>query len=1027
MKNKLFSHKLLGRKNKILWYLRLTTFLLLGFTLNLSATGFKVVNSVLFKNAKGQSESLQQINVQGTVSDDRGNPLIGVSVLIKGTNRGTLTDANGKYSIQAENGQSILVFSFIGLTTQEVPLNNRSKVDVVLSETALQLDEVVVIGYATGSKRSISGAVELITSKDMNTGYVASPLAAINGKVAGLVISQNGGNVNESPTVRLRGISSLSGGNDPLVIIDGAYGSITMLNNMSPQDIEEITILKDASETAQYGSRGAAGVIIATTKKGKEGVGKLSYNGQFGYSQAYKRLEVLSAAEWRNLNVTKFGGAGNDMGANTDWQDFLSNDFISQNNHNLTFTQGTAKSNMLASVGVNSKVGQVRNSDNTTYSVRFNGSQTGLGDRLKLELNVMAFYTDRHDPIAGIWTSALNYNPTFPSHRSTTTGRWDFDPNASMATHPGEASEIENHTESNRIMPSGRASLTIVKGLTLSTFGSFDQNNAVQKQYTPNDHYQQLNGARGSATVRNTFERNWLGNVQLTFVKDIGKHSINVLALMEGQSYFTYWDQVVVTGFETNVPKYNNFLSGSVVNYGNVTSNATKYSILSYMGRLNYMFNNKYILTLNARADGSSKLGINHKWGFFPSASAAWLVTNEEFMKNQSLVSNLKLRVSYGVTGNQNLIQPYQSLELEGPAGVTTYNGKPVVSYGYKQNENPDLKWETKYTFDAGLDFSMLNNRLSGTIDFYQSTTKDLLYTYTVSTPPFVYNQLLANMGEMTNTGFEAALSGQVIRSADWGLNIGGNLAFQKNKLVSLHGTYKGEALTTPLWVPLASAGGAGHTSNTNVTYMAEGYPVGLFRLPVHAGFDVDANGKKTYTFVDVDGDGNIDQGDNADRAIQGQVTPKVTASLNLLVRYKRFDLSTQLTGAFGHMIYNYTAVSLNNLNQFPSYNVLKTAPGLGIYQVIHTSYWLEKGDYTNVEYITLGYNIPTSKLKVVSSARIALSCNNVVTFTKYSGLTPMINSDPLINPVTVTGGGVDARNIYPILRTYTIQLSLNF
>jgi len=272
----------------------------------------------------------------------------------------------------------------------------------------------------------------------------------------------------------------------------------------------------------------------------------------------------------------------------------------------------------------------------------------------------------------------------------------------------------------------------------------------------------------------------------------------------------------------------------------------------------------------------------------------------------------------------------------------------------------------------------------------------------------------------MTNTGVEVTLSGEAIRSADWGLNIGGNIAFQKNELVSIHGTYKGEELTTPLWIPLQGAGGAGHTSNTNVTYMAEGQPVGLFRLPVHAGFDVDADGKKTYAFEDIDGVEGIDQGDNADRAIQGQVTPKVTASLNLQLRYQKFDLSTQLRGAFGHLIYNYTSLSLNNLNQFPSYNVLKTAPGLSIYQVIHSSYWLEKGDYTNVEYITLGYNIPTSKLKGVSSARIALSCNNVITFTKYSGLTPLINTDPLT-------GGVDARNIYPILRTYTVQLSFTF
>lgn len=992
----------------------MSVFLLLGFTLSLSATEIKDVKT------DGPSESLQQITVEGTVTDNLGNPLSGVTVLVKGTTVGTITDVAGKYSIRPENGQSTLVFSFVGMSTQEVPLNNRSKLDVTLEEDVSRLDEVIVVGYTTGNKRSISGAIENLSQKEMNSGYKASPIDAIKGKVAGLIISTNGGNVNETPKIRLRGLNSLSGGNDPLVIIDGVYGDITMLNNMSQQDVEEITILKDASETAQYGSRGAAGVIIATTKKGKSGIGNISYSGQFGYSVAYKNIEVLSAEEWRDLNETKFNSAGNDKGASTNWLDWIQNDFVSQNNHTLTFTQGTAKSNMLASVGINSKVGQVKKSDNSTYSLRFNGTQTGLNDRFKIELNVMAFSTTRHDPINAIWTSALNYNPTFPSYRNTTTGMWDFDPNASMATHPGEASEIGNLTETKTIMPSGRASLTIIKGLTLSAFGSLNKSYSANKTFTPNDHYQQQSGGRGNTSVTNIDGNDWLGNVQLGYVKDFGKHSVNVLALVEGQSYSTYRNRTTVAGFETNLPKYNNFQSGATIGYNNVTSSFSEYHILSYMGRLNYMFGGKYVVTINARADGSSKLGANNKWGFFPSASAAWIISNEDFMKSQNLFSNLKLRVSYGITGNQNLIQPYNSLELMAPNGVTSYAGKNVVTYGYVQNANPDLKWETKYTADIGIDFAMLNSRIRGTIDFYNATTKDLLYTYTVSTPPFVFNQLLANMGEMSNTGVEASISGEVIRSSDWGLTLGANAAWQKNKLVSLSGTYKGEALTTPAWIALAGAGGAGHTSNTNVTYMAENQTVGLFRLPVHDGFVTDALGKKTYAFKDIDGIPGIDQADLADRAILGQVMPKVTANFSAQLRYKQFDMSTQLNGAFGHKIYNYTSLSLNNLNQFPSYNVLKTAPELSIYQVIHSSYWLEKGDYVNVEYITLGYNIPINNLMGISNARIALSCNNVGTFTKYSGLTPLINTDPI-------NGGVDARNIYPILRTYTAQLSFNF
>ena len=515
MKEKSFPDTAVSRRRKSLLYLKMSVFLLLGFTLSLSATEIDV-------KTDGQSESLQQITVEGIVTDAQGNPLAGVTVLVKGTTVGTITDIAGKYSVRPESGQATLVFSFVGMTTQEIPLNNRTKLDVILEEDVARLDEVIVVGYTVGNKRSISGAIENLSQKDMNAGYTASPIDAIKGKVAGLMISTNGGNVNETPRIRLRGLNSLSGGNDPLVIIDGVYGDIRMLNSMSQQDIEEITILKDASETAQYGSRGAAGVIIATTKKGKSGTGNISYSGQFGYSHAYKNIQVLSAEEWRDLNVNKFGSAGNDKGASTDWLDWIQRDVVTQNNHTITFTQGTAKSNMLASVGINSKLGQLKKGDNTTYSIRFNGSQTGLNDRLKLELNIMAFSTKQNNPIGGIWTSALNYNPTFPSHRNTETGMWDFDPNASMATHPGEASEIINYSDTKTIMPSGRATFTIIKGLTLSGFGSLNKRYSSTKSFTPNDHYQQQSGGRGNTSVSNSDGNDWLGNVQLQYVKDFG-------------------------------------------------------------------------------------------------------------------------------------------------------------------------------------------------------------------------------------------------------------------------------------------------------------------------------------------------------------------------------------------------------------------------------------------------------------------------------------------------------------------------
>ena len=958
----------------------------------------------------------QQISVTGTVIGTDDEPIIGVSILVKGTTQGVITDLNGNYTINT-NSDATLVFSYVGCITQEVAIAGRKKINITLVEDSKALDEVVVIGYAVGNKRSVSGAVDRVTAKDMNLGYIATPIDAIRGKVPGMVISQDGGNVNAEPTVRIRGTSSLSGGNDPLVIIDGVFGSLEMLNTIAAQDIEEVTVLKDASETAQYGSRGAAGVIVVTTAKGKEGVSNITYNGQFGISHAYKQLQMLSPDEWRHVNQTLFSGVGKDLGASTNWMDWVQNSVYTQNNHTVSLTQATKKGSMRATFGINDRTGSVRNTGNTTYYGRFNSNLHGLNNKLSLEFNLSAIYRESK-PGSNVWSSAAVYNPTYPSERNPETGIWDIDNNvSSMVVHPGEIMEYDLKNESTRINASARATYKIIDGLSLSAFGSFMYVNANNKAYYPNDVYA-YRGNRGRAQVSNRHGKDWMGNIQANYSKEFNKHAINALALVEGQSYYTFNSSVYTEGFDTNYFKYNNLAAGALLSYGNASSGAQKNTLLSYMARLNYMFDNKYVITVNARTDGSSKLGANHKWGFFPSASAAWIISNEEFMKKQKIFSTLKLRAGYGVTGNQDAISPLNSLQVLSPNGISSYNNQSVVTYAVASNANPDLKWETKYTFDIGLDFTMFNGRLRGTMDYFHSTTKDLLYTYNVSVPPFTYPTLLANMGEMVNKGFEFSISGEVIKNKKWGLNLSGNVSFLKNKLIS--GAYNGEALTTTDWVVVSSAGGSGLTANTAVTYMAEGYPVGIFRLPVHDGFNQASDGKKTYKFKDLDGDGTIDHSDSGDREILGQVVPKVNMNLNAQLRYKQFDLSVQFNGAFGHKIYNATHLNYNNLNLFPSYNVLKTAPNLGIYDIVHTSYWLEKGDYVNIEYITLGYNIPTKVFKIFSNARIALSCNNVATITGYSGLTPMINSASF-------QGGVDSRNIYPINRTYTIQLILSF
>ncbi len=984
-------------------------------TFSVKAVLFSVVALMLCLSAGAQTK-----NLSGTVKGEDGQPIAGVAVLIKGTTTGASTDLDGRYSFKYSQSNPTVQVSCIGYESLEFPVNGKSVIDIVLKEETTALEETVVVGYAVGNKRTITGAVERVTAENMNTGYVSSAVDAISGKVPGLVITQNGGDVTETPTLRIRGTSSLSGGSTPLVVIDGVFGSMDMLYSLSPEDIKEITVLKDASETAQYGSRGSAGVIVVSTTRGKEGRAEVRYNGQVGISQAVKNLEVLSADEYRDVNKNMFNGVGLDKGDATNWIEWVENKIAVQNNHYISLSAGNAKSNMMASVGVQDRKSIVRNTGHTNYSARLNATQKALGDKLTLEVNLMGSLRNLSYVSRDLFAGAATYNPTFPHERNKETGWWDYDPNAETITHPGDYMDFTRKGEAARVVASGRISYEIIKGLTASVFGSFNYDNFLSRNYYPFDTkaYRSSRGEANSSYTRNT---NSLFNASLNYNKEIKKHTINVLGLVEAQKYDYWYNYEKTTGFDTNYFLYNNFQAGSTVKYGDVQSSATNYTLMSYLARANYMYDNRFVITLNARADGSSKLGANHKWGFFPSASAAWIISNEKFMKNQTTISNLKIRAGYGVTGNQDAISPYNSLKLMSPNGTTVYEGSTVTTYALGSNPNPDLKWETKYTFDAGIDFGLWQGRMSGALDVYFSRTKDLLYTYKVPVPPFVYTDLLANMGEMTNNGVELSLRGAVIQSKDWGLNLGANVAYNQNKLVSLSGTYQGQDLTTSKYIALASASCNGLTSNTNVVYMTEGYPINIFRLPVHDGFDVAENGNKTYKFKDVNGDGGITLDDEGDREYLGQATPKVTANFQASLRFKNFDLSTQLSGAFGHMIYNFQGNRLSNLGSFPAYNVLKTAPALGVYNAQHTSYWLEKGDYVNIQYITLGYTLPVknTKAKYLKSFRAALSCNNVATITGYTGMTPILNNQSL-------GCGID-QNIYPVMRTYTLQLSVSF
>lgn len=961
----------------------------------------------------------QQITVKGHVKDASGEPIIGANVVVKGTSTGTITDVDGNFQIQAPKGV-LLQVSFVGYTSSEVQAV--ANVTVILKEDSQVIDDVVVIGYATGSSRTVSGAVQKVGRKEMNAGIIANPLSAIKGKVAGVNIQKTGGDPTAAPAIRVRGTTSLTGGNDPLVIIDGVFGDLNMLNAISPADIENFTVLKDASETAQYGSRGASGVIVVTTVKGKNGVKSMSYDGSFGIESVYKNLDMLSAAEYRSVAQER-GISILDKGANTNFIEEMQRTGYTQN-HRLSFSNGNDDSNYRASIGVIDQKGILKNNSMRNYTAKLDAMQNMFKNKLKIEFGMFGSLKQSRyiNDYQKTFYSAASFNPTFPNVVNPETGMWDENANANEVQNPLGRLSINDRENNVFINTNARITWSIIPDLKLSAFGSYTYNVKENMKYIPSTIKAGLSN-RGEAYRGDNKSQSLLGNLMLTYKKAFGKHYINALGLAEVQRVINTGFGANVHGFSSDDFGYNNLQAGAVLKWGDNTSYHNNPSLSSFMGRVNYSYADKYIVTLNARTDGSSKVGANNKWAFFPSASVAWVASQEGFMKDFEMINNLKLRAGYGLAGNQDAISSYNSLSLMSPNGTTTVNGLPVVTMGVTRNYNPDLKWEVKKTFNAGFDLGMFNDRLTMTFDYYISKTTDLLYNYDVKVPPFAYPTLLANLGSMRNSGIELAIGGTPLKTKDMELTINANVAFQKNKLLSLNGTYMGQEMTAKKYMNLGGMNGAGFIGGYNqIIYQMVGQPVGVFYLPKSDGLVDNGFGDYSYHVQDIDGVTGVNLADGKDRYVAGQAMPKAILGSNINFRYKQFDVQVQMNGAFGHKIYNGTSLSYMNMTQFPTYNVMKGAPEKNIKDQTVTDYWLEKVDYLHFDYVTFGWNLNTKNMQVIKSLRLTFSVNNLATITGYSGLSPMINSTTVGNDL-----GIDDKRFYPLSRTYSLGLSVNF
>ena len=882
----------------------------------------------------------------------------------------------------------------------------------------LDLDSLITVGYATGSLKTLSGSVEKITEKQMNKDQVTNPLEAIRGRVPGLTIQRGTNGPAALDAVRLRGTTSLTSGNDPLIIVDGVFGDLSMLTSIYPTDIESFTILKDASETAQYGSRGASGVIEVTTKKGMQGRTQVAYNGSFGISTVYKNLKMLSGDEFRSV-ASERGISILDKGNNTNFQKEIQQTGLQQNHH-VAFYGGSSTSSYRVSLGFMDRQGVILNEDMKNFTSNMNMNQKMFDGFFDCELGMFGSILKNHNLVdyQKTFYSAATFNPTYPNHKDPVTNSWDGITTASQITNPLAWMQVDDDDATSHISTHARFTFNLMKELKLVLFGAYTYNIVENSQYLPTSVW-----ANGQAYKGTKKMESLLGNMMLTYKKGWKKHFFDVLALAELQkeTYTGYY--TTVSNFSTDKFGYNNLQAGAVRLWEGTNSYYEQPRLASFMGRFNYTYADRYVLTLNARTDASSKFGANHKWGFFPSISAAWVVSEEKFMKRLPVVDNLKFRIGYGLAGNQSGIDSYTTLNLVKPNGVVPVGNSAVVSLGDLRNTNPDLKWEVKHTFNTGFDVALFGNRLLLSANYYNSRTTDMLYLYNVSVPPFTYNTLLANIGSMRNWGTEIAIGITPLKTKDMELNINANVAFQKNKLLSLNGTYMGQEMTAKEYMNLGGMNGAGFIGGYNqIIYQMVGQPVGVFYLPKCDGLVDNGFGDYTYHIQDIDGVEGVDLADGKDRYVAGQAMPKALLGANVSFRYKQFDIQVQMNGAFGHKIYNGTSLSYMNMSQFPTYNVMTEAPAKNIKDQTVTDYWLEKGDYLHFDYVTLGWNLNTKNLKNINSLRLTFSVNNLATITGYSGLSPMINSTTVGSDL-----GIDDKRFYPLSRTYSLGLSVNF
>ena len=962
-----------------------------------------------------------QSKVSGTVKDANGEPLIGVSVMEVGTNNGAVTDINGNYTLNVKPGAK-LKLSYIGFTSKTIKASGNSQ--IVLDEDNTALNEVVVVGYGTMRRKDVTSSITTVKAEDLNQGVFTDPGQMLQGKVPGLVVSSTA-DPNGSPTITLRGASTLrTGAMSPYYVVDGIPG--VDISIVSPEDIESIDVLRDATATAIYGSKAANGVIIITTKKGAEEKTNVSYNGYVAFDNILKKYDVCTADDLRQYakdnNITLKDG-----GANTDWQDEVLRTGISHN-HNVNISGGNGSTNYMISADLRKREGVIKMTGFDRFNVRSLVSTKTLKDHLTVSIGANMMYGKHFGvPSGNEGASVLDamnyYSPTNAIKNADGTwtvgsGSKNYNPLALM-----EENKSETVWKRNQFV--GKTALELWKGFVWSVNYSWSNYQSTYSAYnTRNSQLEGIGNKNGQATRNTYFGREQTFETYLNYDFKVGKSK---WGLMGGYS----WEEkknndgfgLSVEGYyNDDLGWYNMSYAQTILGVQNSVQSGylEKVRNISFYGRVNYSFDSRYMLQATIRRDGSSVFGKNNRWGTFPSVSAAWNITEEKFMQNQHIFDNLKLRAGYGISGNAMGFDVYSSYNTYGASGTFVYDGKTYRTYGATKNANPDLKWESTGMLNIGLDFAFLKGRLNGTVEVYHKKTKDLIWSYPVSTTQYIYGWMDANVGEMTNKGIEFTLNAVPVRTKNFMWSTTLNLSHNKNTVDKMQNeTFHTTNLTQG--DPMV----AGVSADGWTQRIMEGEPIGTFYTYQYAGI---VNGRSEYYVLDENGNRTGETTNNPslkDRSITGCAQPKLNAGWNNTLTYKNWSLNAFITGVFGNDVYNsarahYTAAQMfsdgkNVLKEFLSNPVGDASSSLP------SDRYIEKGSYVRLQTLSLSYTFRNCFNDWIQDLTLYGTANNLFTITNYKGLDPEVNMGG-IDP------GIDYRwSRYPHTRTFMVGVKINF